>query len=93
MVTLQPVAVNQPVNLRQGVAPLIDLDAIAVAGERCVDKIVIEEETEVDEKIECHHSYDQKCHTTYTTDFSPEQEEECEENFRKNCFIEYKKVR
>merc|ERR1711872_40927 len=30
--------------------------------------------------------------TTYTTDFEPQQEEECEENFVKNCFIEYKKV-
>jgi len=42
------------------------------------------EETEVDEQIECHHSYNQKCHTTYTTDFEPTQEEECEENFKKN---------
>ncbi|CAB4056212.1 unnamed protein product [Lepeophtheirus salmonis] len=33
-----------------------------------------------------------RCHTTYTTDFEPQQEEECEENFEKSCFIEYKKV-
>lgn len=38
------------------------------------------------------HSYNQKCHTTYTTDFAPQQEEECEENFKKSCFIEYNKV-
>merc|ERR1712045_817505 len=25
-------------------------------------------------------------------DFEPQQEEDCEEDFRKNCFIEYKKV-
>jgi hypothetical protein len=37
-------------------------------------------------------SYDKKCHTTYTTDYEPQQEEECEENYKKNCFIEYKKV-
>ena len=37
-------------------------------------------------------SYSQKCHTTYTTDFVPEQEEKCEENFKKNCFIEYREV-
>ena len=37
-------------------------------------------------------SYSQECHTTYTTDFEAAQEEECEENFEKNCYIEYKKV-
>ena len=37
-------------------------------------------------------SYSQKCHTTYTTDFVPEQEEKCEENFKKDCFIEYREV-
>merc|ERR1712180_439084 len=34
----------------------------------------------------------EKCHTTYTTDFEPQQEEECEENFIKNCFIDYRKI-
>ncbi|QQP50682.1 Uncharacterized protein FKW44_011782 [Caligus rogercresseyi] len=51
-----------------------------------------ENETEYDDHIECHHSYSERCHTTYTTDFEPQQEEECEENFKKDCFIEYKKV-
>jgi len=50
------------------------------------------EETEYDDVIECKHSYSQKCHTTYTTDFEPQQEEECEENFIKNCFIDYRKI-
>lgn len=50
------------------------------------------EETEYDDVIECKHSYSERCHTTYTTDFEPQQEEECEENFVKNCFIEYRKV-
>ena len=50
------------------------------------------EETEYDDHIECHHSYSERCHTTYTTDFEPQQEEECNENFRKSCFIEYKKI-
>merc|ERR1712109_116093 len=36
--------------------------------------------------------YDEKCHTTYTTDFEPQQEEECDETFTKSCFIEYKKA-
>ena len=70
----------------------LDLGTIAAAGERCIDKVVMVEETEYDEHIECHHSYSERCHTTYTTDFEPQQEEECEENFKKSCFIEYKKV-
>merc|ERR1712179_732492 len=61
-------------------------------GERCIDKVVMVEETEYDDVVTCKHSYSEKCHTTYTTDFEPQQEEECEENFVKNCFIEYKKV-
>jgi len=79
---------------RQGQGDDIDLNigAIAAAGERCIDKVVMVEETEYDDHIECKHSYSEKCHTTYTTDFEPQQEEECNENFRKNCFIEYKKV-
>jgi len=70
----------------------LDIGSIAAAGERCIDKVVMVEETEYDDVIECKHSYSQKCHTTYTTDFEPQQEEECEENFRKNCFIEYKTI-
>ena len=70
----------------------LDIGSIAAAGERCIDKVVMVEETEYDDVIQCKHSYSEKCHTTYTTDFEPQQEEECEENFVKNCFIEYKKV-
>ena len=70
----------------------LDIGSIAAAGERCIDKVVMVEETEYDEVVTCKHSYSEKCHTTYTTDFEPQQEEECEENFIKNCFIEYKKV-
>ena len=70
----------------------LNIGSIAAAGERCIDKVVMVEETEYDDHIECKHSYSNKCHTTYTTDFEPQQQEECSENFRKNCFIEYKKV-
>uniref|UniRef100_A0A0K2UXJ4 Uncharacterized protein n=1 Tax=Lepeophtheirus salmonis TaxID=72036 RepID=A0A0K2UXJ4_LEPSM len=79
---------------RQGAGDSLPLDigSIAAAGERCIDKVVMVEETEYDDHIECHHSYSERCHTTYTTDFEPQQEEECEENFKKSCFIEYKKV-
>jgi len=78
---------------RQGAGEEIDLSigSIAAAGERCIDKVVMQEETEYDDVITCKHSYSEKCHTTYTTDFEPQQEEECEETFTKSCFIEYKK--
>ena len=39
------------------VLQVLDLGAIAAAGERCIDKIVVVEETEKDERIECHHRY------------------------------------
>jgi hypothetical protein len=96
---------DSPRASRQGAAPApaaakgaaddgaaLDIGSVAAAGERCIDKVVMVEETEYDEHIECHHSYSERCHTTYTTDFEPQQEEECEENFKKSCFIEYKKV-
>merc|ERR1712079_136502 len=70
----------------------LDIGSIAAAGERCIDKVAMVEETEYDDVVTCKHSYSEKCHTTYTTDFEPQQEEDCEENFVKSCFIEYKKV-
>jgi len=70
----------------------LDIGSIAAAGERCIDKVVMVEETEYDDVVTCKHSYSEKCHSTYTTDFEPQQEEECEENFVKNCFIEFRKV-
>merc|ERR1711860_292106 len=33
-----------------------------------------------------------RCHTTHVTSYESQQEEECEENFRKNCFINYEKI-
>jgi len=77
----------------------IDVSFIAVAterpgrdGRRCIDKVEMVEETVYDEVVQCDHSYDRRCHTTYVTHYVSTQEEECEENFRKNCFIDYEKV-
>ena len=70
----------------------LSIGNIAAAGERCIEKVVMQEKTEYDDHVTCKHSYSQRCHTTYTTDFEPQQAEECDETFRKNCFIEYKKV-
>jgi len=67
----------------------LDIGTIAQAGERCVEKVMMVEETKYDDSIECHHSYDERCHTTYTTDYEPQQVEKCDENFVKQCYIEY----
>ena len=66
-------------------------DEVAAAGERCIDKIEMVEHTEYDDEVICKHSYSEQCHQTYVTDYKPAQKEECEENFVKNCHIEYKK--
>merc|ERR1719412_3539031 len=47
------------------------------------------EQIEYDDVVQCDHSYDKRCHTTYVTNYESQQEEEGDENFRKNCFIEY----
>merc|ERR1711963_1265453 len=44
----------------------LDIGSIAAAGERCIDKVVMVEETEYDDVVTCKHSYSEKCHTTYT---------------------------
>merc|ERR1712200_92948 len=75
----------------------VSFPAVAAAGpgadgKRCIDKVEMIEETEYDEVVQCDHSYDRRCHTTYITNYESQQEEECEENFRKNCFIDYEKI-
>merc|ERR1711872_912261 len=66
----------------------VSFSAVAAAspggdGKRCIDKVEMVEETEYDEVVQCDHSYDRRCHTTYVTNYESQQEEECEENFRK----------
>ena len=61
-------------------------------GKRCIDKVEMTEETEYDEVVQCDHSYDRRCHTTYVTQYESQQEEDCDENFRKSCFIEYEQI-
>jgi len=83
---------------RQGADDVdVSFPAVAAAGpgadgKRCIDKVEMVEETEYDEVVQCDHSYDRRCHTTYVTNYESQQEEECEENFRKNCFINYEKI-
>ena len=47
------------------------------------------EETVFNEVVTCDHSYDRRCHQSYITTYEAHQEEECEENFRKICYIDY----
>jgi len=83
---------------RQGASDVdVSFPAVAAAGpgadgKRCIDKVEMVEETEYDEVVQCDHSYDRRCHTSYVTNYESQQEEECEENFRKNCFIDYEKI-
>merc|ERR1711973_925362 len=81
-------ALDNPRDNRQG-ADDVSFPAVAAAapgndGKRCINKVEMVEE--------CDHSYDRRCHTTYVTNYESQQEEECEENFRKNCFINYEKI-
>jgi len=63
-----------------------------VTEKKCIDKVMIVEETAFDEVITCDHSYDQRCHTSYVTAYDAVQEEDCEENYKKECFIEMKVI-
>ena len=38
-------------------------------GKRCIDKVEMVEETEYDDVVQCDHSYDKRCHTTYVTNY------------------------
>ena len=60
-----------------------------VLGRRCVNKVMMREETEYEEIMTCVHNYDTRCHSTYVTVYEPHQEEECDEKYKKECIISY----
>merc|ERR1712226_1221188 len=69
---------------RQGDDTDVSFPAVAAAGpgadgKRCIDKVEMIEETEYDDVVQCDHSYDRRCHTTYVTQYESQQEEECEQ--------------
>ena len=62
----------------------------AETGLCCVEKEETVKTLQKDPILECTHKNVEKCHYTYVTQFSPAQEEVCEENFEKTCQITFK---
>jgi len=58
-------------------------------GRKCIDKLMMVEETVWDDVMTCDHSYDTRCHISYITTYESQQEEECDENYRKVCVIDF----
>lgn len=56
----------------------------------CVEKEETVTTIQKDPILECTHKNVEKCHYTYVTQFTPAQEEVCEENFEKTCQITFK---
>jgi hypothetical protein len=56
----------------------------------CVEKDETVTSIEKEPQLECTHKTVEKCHYTYVTQFTPAQEEVCEENFEKSCQITFK---
>ena len=47
------------------------------------------EETVYNHTIKCTHSFSEKCHNTFVTDYVPTQERKCDTSFEKKCDITY----
>jgi len=56
----------------------------------CVEKLEQTTTIEKEPILECTHKNREQCHYTYVTQFTPAQEEVCEENFEKNCQLTFK---
>lgn len=57
---------------------------------RCINKVMQVTSTVYEDKIKCQHTFTEKCHDTFITDYVPTQERKCETSFDKNCHITYK---
>jgi len=51
--------------------------------------MMVVNETVWEDQETCIHSYDKRCHDTFTTTYESVQVQECDENFRKVCYINY----
>ena len=58
----------------------------------CFDKVEMVEVIEFGATVECDLSYATQCFTTYVTNYESQQEEECRQNYRKNCFIQFEQM-
>jgi len=70
--------------------PSVDVEDSSDDEVRCIPKVMQVWETEYDRAIKCHHSYQEKCHMTYITDYRSTTEQKCETTFKKNCHITFK---
>jgi len=61
-------------------------------GSCCVSKVQEKDRLERDDIKECWHKNVTTCYDSYVTEFTSEEEEECEDVFYKNCVIDFKKV-
>ena len=57
---------------------------------RCINKVMQVETTVYEDKVKCQHTFTEKCHDTFITDYIPTQERKCDTSFDKNCHITYK---
>merc|ERR1711892_600053 len=73
-----------PLIARQGYVEASEQDSpnfaeIADSGKKCVQKVMMVEETVWEGHETCDHSYDKRCHKSFTTTYQSQQEEECDE--------------
>jgi hypothetical protein len=61
-------------------------------GQRCINKVTMEERTEWEDHITCDHSYDKRCFKSQITTYESVQEEECNDDYIKNCFLTYEQT-
>jgi len=71
--------------------PFSEVASSYANGKRCINKVFMEEKTEWETEVTCQHSYNRRCAKSLVTVYNSAQEEECEENYVKKCFIEYSK--
>jgi hypothetical protein len=60
-------------------------------GKLCVTRFEQFDTLDKDPILECFHRQVKQCHLTYITQYQPNQEEVCEENFEKTCQITFRK--